>query len=100
MLRLLSRIILSDTLPLSAVFPTLTQGQDSIRVLTIDEVTIMGDRTKKKVISIQILTDEKLQRFYVYLIADSAHHFFGTQIKNYGSISKLKTINIKINTLL
>ena len=73
--RLLGRIILSDTLLISADFPTLTQGQDSIRVLATEKMVAIGDRINKEVIPIQILSNKESKRLCVYLIADGIRHF-------------------------
>jgi len=95
MLRLLGRIILSSTLLISADFPALTQSQNSIRPLTIEKVVVIGDRINKKVIPVQTLINKESKRLCVYLIADGVRRFPRVQIKNYGNIDGLNTINIQ-----
>lgn len=98
MLRLLYRIILLLTLLILAVGPASAQKQDSIRkdtVLTIDEVIITGNRVKKEVIPVQILAGEELKRLSVHSVADAVRYFSGVQVKDYGGIGGLKTVNIR-----
>lgn len=70
--------------------------QDSIfRKFEIEEVTVYGHRTLPKIIPAQELSGKELQRLNVVSVADAIRYFSGVQIKDYGGIGGLKTINIR-----
>lgn len=64
-------------------------------VVNIDEVTVYGSRIKKEVIPVQVLGGEELQKLSVHSVADAVRYFSGVQIKDYGGIGGLKTVNIR-----
>ena len=72
------------------------QGEvDSMKVYSIDEVVVIGHRVDKEVIPAQVLSGEELQRLSVVSVADAIRYFSGAQIKDYGGIGGLKTVNIR-----
>ena len=98
MLRFSCRITLLLTLLILTVSPTFAQKQDSIRkdtTLTISEVVVIGSRIKKEVIPVQVLAGEELKKLSVYSVADAVRYFSGVQVKDYGGIGGLKTVNIR-----
>lgn len=70
------------------------QIPDSVRVLTIDEVTVIG-RQNKAIVPAQVLSGETLQRLNSHSVSDALRYFSGVQIKDYGGIGGLKTVNIR-----
>lgn len=72
-----------------------TTGTDSTKVYELEEVKIYGSRTAKEVIPVQILSGKELQKLSVYSVADAVRYFSGVQIKDYGGIGGLKTVNIR-----
>ena len=70
------------------------QIPDSVRILAIDEVTVLG-RQNRAVVPAQILSGEKLQRLNSHSVSDALRYFSGVQIKDYGGIGGLKTVNIR-----
>lgn len=70
------------------------QIPDSVRVLAIDEVTVLG-KQNKAIVPAQILSGEKLQRLNSHSVSDALRYFSGVQIKDYGGIGGLKTVNIR-----
>ncbi|MEG0163082.1 MAG: TonB-dependent receptor plug domain-containing protein, partial [Mucinivorans sp.] len=90
MLRFLYRIILSLTLLVCAVAPLRAQRQD-----TIQSVVVVGQRIKKEIIPVQVLMGDGLRRLSVHSVADAVRYFAGVQIKDYGGIGGLKTVNIR-----
>lgn len=70
------------------------QTPDSVRILAIDEVTVLG-RQNRTVVPAQILSGEKLQRLNSHSVSDALRYFSGVQIKDYGGIGGLKTVNIR-----
>ena len=65
---------------------------DTIRLL--DEVTIVAN-SYKEVISPQKLSGIELERLSSFSVADAIRYFSGVQIKDYGGIGGLKTIDIR-----
>lgn len=61
----------------------------------IGEVTVYGRRIQKEVAPVQILSGEQLKKLSAYSVADAVRYFSGVQIKDYGGIGGLKTVNIR-----
>ncbi len=65
---------------------------DTIYVL--DEVTVVGNRYRE-VIPSQRLSGEKLEALSSFSVADAVRYFSGVQIKDYGGVGGLKTVDIR-----
>ena len=61
----------------------------------IDEVTVVARRVRRDVIPVQQLEGEALRKLSAYSVADAIRYFSGVQIKDYGGIGGLKTINVR-----
>lgn len=61
----------------------------------LETVIVIGKRFQKDVIPAQVLSGEELQRLSVVSVADAIRYFSGIQIKDYGGIGGLKTVNIR-----
>jgi outer membrane cobalamin receptor len=70
-------------------------GMDTTKVYTLDEVSVYSNRTAREVIPVQTMAGGELQRLSVYSVADAVRYFSGVQIKDYGGIGGLKTVNIR-----
>lgn len=71
----------------------LAQGElDSSDVL--DEVVVVADRYRE-VIPTQSLSGEKLESLSSLSVADAIRYFSGVQIKDYGGVGGLKTVDIR-----
>ena len=68
---------------------------DSLRHYSIDEVTVYGQNQPSRIIPAQELSGKELQRLNALSVADAVRYFSGVQIKDYGGIGGLKTINIR-----
>lgn len=66
---------------------------DSIQVL--DEVVITKKIISKDIIPVQILGGAELERLNAHSVADALRYFSGVQLKDYGGVGGLKTINIR-----
>ena len=67
-------------------------------VQTIKEVVIMGSPIIPKyreVIPAQVLKDVDLERLNSHSVADAIRFFAGVQLKDYGGVGGLKTVNIR-----
>jgi Outer membrane cobalamin receptor protein len=61
----------------------------------LDEVVVTASRMEKETIPVQELSGEGLKRLSVYSVADALRYFAGLQIKDYGGIGGLKTVNVR-----
>lgn len=61
----------------------------------IEEVVVTSSRVPKEVIPVQTLEGKQLQKLSVHSVADAVRYFSGVQIKDYGGIGGLKTVNIR-----
>lgn len=73
--------------------PPHPNGPDT--TLRLDEVVIWGKQATKEVTPVQILSGEQLQKLSAHSVADAVRYFSGVQIKDYGGIGGLKTVNIR-----
>jgi len=60
----------------------------------LHEVVITA-KINKEVIPVQSLSGDKLEKLAVHSVADAIRYFSGVQIKDYGGIGGLKTVNIR-----
>ncbi len=61
----------------------------------LNEITIVAERLQKEVIPVQVLEGETLKKLSAHSVADAVRYFSGVQIKDYGGIGGLKTVNIR-----
>ncbi len=61
----------------------------------IREVVVTGNRIEKEVIPVQTLSGTELKKLSAHSVADAIRYFSGVQIKDYGGIGGLKTVNIR-----
>ena len=65
------------------------------RLYHIREVVVTGRVVRREVIPVQELSGERLQRLNSHNVADALRYFSGIQIKDYGGVGGLKTVNIR-----
>jgi outer membrane cobalamin receptor len=70
-------------------------GVDTTRARALDGVTVLGTRAAREVVPVQVLAGEELRRLSVFSVADAARYFAGMQVKDYGGIGGLKTVNVR-----
>ena len=90
-----------------AIFPALlaihtisTLSAASVReeadtTLSLKEVTVTAQRPQTEVIPSQKLSGEELQRLNSNSVADALRYFSGVQVKDYGGVGGIKTVNIR-----
>lgn len=66
---------------------------DSVRKL--EEVVVTGKLTFQEVMPSQKLKGEQLERLNTHSVADALRYFSGLQIKDYGGVGGIKTVNIR-----
>lgn len=90
------RILLAVVMPLVCCCVDLyAQTVDSTKTYHIEEVSVSAQRIRKEVIPVQMLAGEELQKLSVHSVADAIRYFSGIQIKDYGGIGGLETVNIR-----
>jgi outer membrane cobalamin receptor len=70
------------------------QQADTVKVYDLGEVKVVG-YTTKEIIPVQQLRGTELKNLSVHSVADAIRYFSGVQIKDYGGIGGLKTVNIR-----
>jgi len=69
--------------------------QDTNRVENLNEIVVTDYRLPKEIIPVQTLKGNALRRLNVHSVADAIRYFSGVQIKDYGGIGGLKTVNVR-----
>jgi outer membrane cobalamin receptor len=87
-----NRAFCTGILLLLSVFSFAQSKLDSTQVL--NEVTVVADRYRE-VMPSQRLSGEKLEALSSFSVADAIRYFSGVQIKDYGGIGGLKTVDIR-----
>lgn len=71
-----------------------SQSKDSITEKTILQIDLYK-KNIKEILPAQTLSGEQLERLNSQSVADALRYFSGVQIKDYGGIGGLKTVNIR-----
>ncbi|WP_347219601.1 TonB-dependent receptor [Chryseobacterium sp.] len=71
-----------------------TRKQDSIKEEAIKAINIYK-KNFKEILPAQVLQGEELERLNSHSVADALRYFSGVQIKDYGGMGGLKTVNIR-----
>lgn len=88
----LARMLLTALLFSLSLFANAQSKLDSIQPLS--EIVITA-KTYKEVIPAQKLTGEDLKALNSFSVADAIRYFSGIQVKDYGGVGGLKTVNIR-----
>lgn len=68
---------------------------DADSVQQLESVYVTAHKTEPKIIPAQRLSGERLQRLSAHSVADAIRYFSGVQIKDYGGVGGLKSVNIR-----
>ncbi len=71
-----------------------TTGTDTLS-RNLQEVVVTGRRELQDVIPAQTLSGDELRRLNSNSVADAMRYFSGVQIKDYGGVGGIKTVNIR-----
>lgn len=77
---------------LSAHAQTGTESLDSIQRL---QEVVVTSKTRQNIIPSQLLSGKELQRLNSLSVADALRFFAGVQLKDYGGVGGIKTVNIR-----
>ena len=61
----------------------------------VDEVVVVARYNHKEVIPSQTLSGEQLEKLSAHSVADALRYFSGLQLKDYGGVGGIKTVNIR-----
>lgn len=79
---------------LSTVFVG-AQTVDTTKVYALKDVVFSARKTQVEVIPVQALSGTLLSNLGAHSVADALRYFAGVQIKDYGGIGGLKTVNVR-----
>ncbi|MBP5318114.1 MAG: TonB-dependent receptor [Paludibacteraceae bacterium] len=71
------------------------QLSDTTLVHELEEVSFSGKRLKSEVVPYQRMDSAVLQNLSGLSVADAIRHFSGVQVKDYGGVGGVKTINVR-----
>ena len=71
------------------------EGFDTDSVQQLESVYVTAYKSMPKIIPAQRLAGEQLQRLSAHSVADAIRYFSGVQIKDYGGVGGLKSVNIR-----
>ena len=90
-------ILFSVVMVMTLIAPSEIAAQataDSL-ILRLGEVTVTARRPSEDIIPAQILAGEELRRLNSNSVADALRYFSGVQVKDYGGVGGIKTVNIR-----
>ncbi len=80
-------------------FHVLAQELDTVRIISLEEVVLNYNKQRedkhRSPSPVQTLSGEGLKRLNSLNVADAIRYFSGVQLKDYGGVGGLKTINIR-----
>ena len=92
----LRRAILPAILAIHTIsFLSAAAREEADTTLSLTEVTVTAQRPQTEVIPSQKLSGEELQRLNSNSVADALRYFSGVQVKDYGGVGGIKTVNIR-----
>ncbi len=68
---------------------------DTLSSRHLQEVVVTASRQNRETIPVQSLTGEELKRLNSNSVADALRYFAGVQVKDYGGVGGIKTVNIR-----
>lgn len=68
---------------------------DFSKAIEIEGSRVVADRLNREVIPVQRLSGSELKKLSVHSVADAVRYFSGVQVKDFGGIGGLKTVNIR-----
>jgi outer membrane cobalamin receptor len=71
------------------------RNEDTTKVHPLHEIVVSAHRIQAEIVPVQTLSGEKLEKLNVHSVADALRYFSGVQLKDYGGIGGLKTINVR-----
>jgi len=82
-------------LTVSGLWAQLPQRSRFDSIQHVNEVVVTARYNHKEVIPSQTLTGEQLEKLSSHSVADALRYFSGLQLKDYGGVGGIKTVNIR-----
>lgn len=76
-------------------FAVAQTATDTIPTQHLKEVEVTATKPQKETIPVQTLAGEELTRLNSNSVADALRYFAGVQVKDYGGVGGIKTVNIR-----
>ncbi len=92
-LRLLCVVVLMASSQLA--HSSLLTPHSSLKDSLLSEVVVTEKRTLNTVIPEQSLSGKELEKMNVHSVADALRYFSGVQLKDYGGVGGIKTVNVR-----
>lgn len=89
------RIIFCHTLAFLPILLSAQSVQDSTEVRYLEQASVSAERLDKEIVPVQRLSGKKLKNLNTLSVADAIRYFSGIQIKDYGGVGGLKTVNVR-----
>ncbi len=80
---------------ISSLIASAEEKGDSIKIRTLQEVVVTAQQPLRETIPVQTLTGEELERLNSNSVADALRYFAGVQVKDYGGVGGIKTVNVR-----
>lgn len=77
------------------IIDTIFQNNYDSLFINLNEIVIVQPKTTKEITPVQELSSKDLQRLNAHSVADAVRYFSGMQLKDYGGIGGLKTIDVR-----
>lgn len=87
--------ILSFLILSSPQFASAKEMPDSAKVQDLQEVVVSAVQPTKETIPVQTLSGEELSKLNSNSVADALRYFAGVQVKDYGGVGGIKTVNVR-----
>jgi len=68
---------------------------DTVKRDVIPQAVVTANRISYEVVPVQQLSGKQLEKLSVHSVADALRYFSGVQIKDYGGVGGLKTVNVR-----
>jgi outer membrane cobalamin receptor len=88
-------IVVVMFLTVSGLWAQLPQRSRFDSIQHVNEVVVTARYNHKEVIPSQTLTGEQLEKLSSHSVADALRYFSGLQLKDYGGVGGIKTVNIR-----
>lgn len=88
---------ISQVIVVASFFPGVTEAAEKVDTAShsLREVVVTARQPGRDVIPVQTLSGEELERLNSNSVADALRYFSGVQVKDYGGVGGIKTVNIR-----
>ena len=83
------------SLALISIISLNSTAEETADTISLSEVTVEARKATRQTIPVQTLSGEELRRLNSNSVADALRYFAGVQVKDYGGVGGIKTINVR-----